>query len=226
MGFGRKFTVAIDPSFYPANMGGQADNVYGFTVDLLKEISKLEGLRISYVNVGSESVLSGLQRNIFDAVISPRSNIAIESNIYSVSTNYFPTGPVIVVPTKSKLKNLDQMQGKIAGVIGFSDATNLVQKYPRVLIYSYNTPAFVMEALKYDLVDFALLDMLVARAFVANLYRGIFEISSKPLGDEGLFLVTMVEQYPQLIEAFNRGVKRAKRKGIYKQLIIKWNLNV
>ena len=224
-GFGRKYSVAIDPSFYPSNLGGQSDSVYGFTVDLLKEISDSEGIRISYINAGSESLLNGLQRNIFDAVITPKSNVAIESNIYSVSKNYFPTGPVLVAPVKSKLSSLANMQGKIVGVVGLSDAEYFVQKYSKVLILTYMNPALVLEALKYNLVDTALLDVMVAKAFVTNLYNGTFEIVSKPLTDEGLYLVTMVNQHPGLIEAFNRGVKRAKRKGVYKELMIKWNIN-
>ncbi|MCH9633246.1 MAG: putative histidine-binding protein [Chlamydiae bacterium] len=224
-GFGKKYSVAIDPSFYPSNLGGQSENVYGFTVDLLKEISKSEGIRISYVNAGSESLLNGLRRNVFDAVITPKSNVAIESNIYSVSKNYFQTGPVLIAPPKSKLGNLANMQGKIVGVVGLSGAEYVAQRYSKVLIYAYTTPSFVMEALKYNLIDSALLDIMVARAFVTNLYSGSFEIVSKPLNDDGLYLVTMLNQSPRLIDAFNKGVKKAKRKGTYKELMVKWNIS-
>lgn len=223
-GFGKKYTIAIDPFFYPANLGGQADNVYGFTVDLIKEVAQLEGLRLSYVTTGSESLLNGLQRGSYDAVITPKSNVTIESNMYAVSNNFFLTGPVLVAPVKSKYDKLSQLQNKILGVVDQSDAFYLAQKYSKVIIYSYNSPAYVLEALKYNLVDGAFLDVMVARAFVSNLYQGVFEITSKPLSDEGLCLVTMINQDPYFIEAFNRGIKKAKRRGIYKKLMQKWNL--
>lgn len=223
-GFSKKYTIAIDPFFYPANLGGQADNVYGFTVDLIKEVAQLEGLRLSYVTAGSESLLSGLQRDSYDAVITPKSNIVVESSIYASSKNFFLTGPVLVAPVNSKYDKLSQMQSKIVGVVDQSDAFYLAQKYPKVIVYSYSSPAYVLEALKYSFVDSAFLDVMVARAFVSNLYQGIFEITSKPLSDEGLCLVMMINQDPFLIEAFDRGIKKAKRRGIYKRLMQKWNL--
>lgn len=223
-GFSRRYTVAIDPSFYPANLAGQTDNVYGFTADLLVEIAKLEGIRINYVAAGTESLLNGLQRNAFDGAISPRANVAVESNIYSVSKNYFSTGPVLVLPVLSNYHELSQMQGKIVGVVDQSDAESIAQKYPKIMIYAYNSPSLVIEALKYNLVDSALLDVMDAKAFVTNLYQGSFKIASEPLGGDGLYLITMVNQHPDLIESFNRGLKKAQSKGIYQKLMTKWNL--
>jgi len=50
------FLIGIDPSFSPAVLGGQADNVYGFTVDLLQAISKVTKVNLRYTQTGSESL--------------------------------------------------------------------------------------------------------------------------------------------------------------------------
>lgn len=224
-GLGKKYTIAIDPSFYPANLGGQADAVYGFTVDLLKEIAAVEAVKISYITAGSESLLNALQRFSFDAVITPKVNLGYETNIYTTSKNYFETGPVLVTPMNSNLDKLSQMQSKIVGVVAQSDAYFIAQQNAKTVIYSYQSPADALEALKYDLIDSAFLDVMVARAYVNNLYEGLLKIASDPIGDEGLYLVTMVGYNSRLVDAFNRGLKVVKHRGTYKKLMEKWNLS-
>ena len=43
--------------------------------------------------------------------------------------------------------------------------------------------------------------------------------------DEGLRLITIVDQNKDLIEVFNRGLNECKKRGIYQNLLMKWELN-
>lgn len=224
-GFRKKYSVAIDPTFYPANMGGQASNVYGFMVDLLEEIGKSEGVLLTYKQVGSESVLNGLERKAYDGVLTPKSNVMIEKNIYSISNPIMLTGPVLVTGTDSKVKDILQLQGKIVGVVDQSDALLLIQKYAKVFIFTYPSAAYLMEALNYNIVDGALLDSLEARAFVNNIYAGSLKIVTKPLNNEGIYLATMAGKNPLLLDLFNTGLKRMQKRGIYQKLLKKWGLS-
>lgn len=223
-GFRKKYVVGIDPSFYPANMGGQANNVYGFMVDLLEEIAKTEGVEITYKQVGSESFLNGLQRKAYDGLITPKENIEIQSDIYSTSKPIFLTGPVLVTPNPSGIHSLSQMNDKIVGVVDNSDSLLVVERYSKVFINTYTSPILVMEAMKFKLVDAALLDTLVAYAYVTNVFAGKFQVVTTPLNDEGIYLVTMKDRNPLLIDVINQGVKRMKARGVYKKLLKKWNL--
>ena len=116
------------------------------------------------------------------------------------------------------------MQGKIVGVLNQSESLLLIEKYSKIFINTYTSPSFVMEALKFDLVDAVLLDTLIAYAYVTNIYTGEFKIVTKPLNDEGIYLVTMKDQNPLFIDIYNEGIKRMKRRGIYKKLLKKWDL--
>ena len=205
-------------------MGGQANNVYGFMVDLLEEIGKSEGVQITYKQVGSESVFDGLERKAYDGVLTPKSNILTERNLYSLSKPAILTGPVLVTYDGSGIDEIIQLQGKIVGVVDQSDSLLLIQRYAKVFIFTYASAAYLMEALKYNLVDGAILDALEAQAFVNNLYTGSFEVVTKPLNDEGIYLVTMNEKNPLLIDLFNSGLKRMKRRGTYQKLLEKWKL--
>lgn len=224
-GFKKKFSIGVDPSFYPANLGGQADQVYGFISDLLDEIADSEGVIFYNRPLGSESILNGLEDKAYHGLITPKANILIGTNLFSLSKPIFLTGPVLVTPLQSNFNKLNQLQGKIVGVVIQSDAQFLVDRYTKIFISTYNSPSFVMAALKYNMIDGALLDVMVAQAFVNNVYQGMFKVASNPLTDEGLYLVTMKDENPLLIEIFNTGLKRIKENGSYEKLLKKWNLH-
>jgi len=119
---------------------------------------------------------------------------------------------------------MGQMQDKIIGAVDFSDSLLISQTYPKIFILTYMNPSVVMEAMRAGLVDGALVDALVARAFVQNVYAGLFKIVTEPLNDDGLYLVTMKDQEPLLIDLFNEGVKRMEKRGTYQKLLKKWSL--
>jgi len=82
-----------------------------------------------------------------------------------------------------------------------------------------------MESLNYGDVDGAVVSLLVAQIFVKNLYNKVLKISSPPLNNEGLRLITITNQNKELIEVFNRGLDECKKRGIYQNLLLKWELN-
>lgn len=219
------YLIGIDPSFSPAVLGGQADNVYGFTVDLIQAISKTTKVNLKYAQTGSESLFSGLQLGNFDGVLSCINPQNYESEVYAASNLYFMTGPVLVVPEASNLTSLSQFNSKIVGVISNSDAFYIVQQYPHIVISTFSNPAFLMESLNYGDVDGAAVAILEAQAFVKNLYNKVLKVSSRPLNDDGLRLITIVNQNKDLIEVFNRGLEECKKRGIYQNLLMKWELN-
>ncbi len=222
----RIYKIAIDPAFVPENMAGQADQVYGFTIDLLGEIAQSENIRIQYFQAGSESLLNGLERKSYDAVLTTKVNTLIERNIYQVSSTYFLMGPVLVVPVDSKVDKLENLDGKLAGVVDQSSGYFVIQKYPKIFIFSYQNPATLLEALKYEQIDAACVDYLAAIAYVKNLYANVFKIATEPLNDDGLCLVMMQQNNTSLVDSFNQGLRRAKKRGVYQKLLEKWQLSV
>ncbi|MCH9633942.1 MAG: putative histidine-binding protein [Chlamydiae bacterium] len=221
----KTYTVGIDPSFSPAVLGGQADNVYGFTVDVLQAIAKIEGVNLKYSQAGSENLFSGLRLGGFQGILSTLYPLNQETETYSVSNTYFKTGPVLVVPYDSNLTSLEQFNSKIVGVLVNSDAFYIVQKYPYIVISTFVNPAFLMEGLSYGESDGIVLSLLEAQSFVNNLYNRVLKIASPPLNNEGLRMITIVNQNEDLIKLFNRGLEECKKRGIYQNLLQKWKLN-
>lgn len=224
-GRSKSYIIGIDPTFYPAVLGGQADDVYGFTTDLLQAISKIEKIDLRVVDSGTEGLFSSMELGRFDGVLSTLYPITIQLEQFEVSNPYFLTGPVLVVPYDSTLNNLSQFNSKIVGTIANSDGFYIVQKYPHIVIDTFSSPAFLLEALSYQDIDGAVLSLLPAQAFVRNLYRRVLKIASKPLNNEGLRLVVIRGQNQKLLDHFNQGIAECKKRGIYQNLLVKWQLN-
>ncbi len=218
------YTVGIDPSFYPAPLKGQANNVYGFTTDLLQAIASIEKIKIKIVPLGSQSTFAGLKLKKYDSIISSLDPINIQNEWYSSSSLFLKIGPVLIVPYDSKLCELDQFNSKIVGCLKNSDGFYLLQKYPRIVIASFMNPAFMLEALQFGDIDGGVLGFLVAKDYVKNLYPRILKIAGGPLTNEGLRLITLKDQQKSLIKHFNKGLTEAQKRGIYKNLREKWDL--
>jgi len=131
------FLIGIDPSFSPAVLGGQADNVYGFYSRPSSSDIKGNKVNLRYTQTGSESLffrltIRQLSRRFIHAISSN-----YETETYEASNLYFSTGPVLVVPYSSNRTRLNQFDSKILGVIANSDAFYIVQQYPHTVISTF-----------------------------------------------------------------------------------------
>lgn len=221
----KQFYIGIDPTFSPVQLAGQGSQVFGFSADLLEAIAKVERIELIYTNSGTENLFSSLNQGQFQGILSSLYPQNYEKEAYSVSENYFFTGPVLVVPEEVEFSELSEFNHKIVGVLSNSDAFYIVQKYPHIQISTFVSVPFLFEALSYKQVDALVVSLLDAQAFIQNLYRKVLKIASPPLNNEGLRLIQVKGKDEELIKHFNRGLTICKRKGIYQNLLKKWGLN-
>lgn len=221
----KRFFIGIDPTFSPVQLAGQGSQVFGFSADLLDAIAKVEKIELVYETAGTENLFSSLDQGQFQGILSSLYPKNYETEVYAVSENYFCTGPVLVVPEEVDLSELSEFDSRIVGVLSNSDAFYIVQKYPHILISTFTSVPFLFEALSYRQVDALVVSLLDAQAFVLNLYRKVLKIASPPLNNEGLRLIQVKGKDAELIRHFNKGLSTCKRKGIYQNLLKKWQLN-
>lgn len=219
------YLVGIDPHWYPVELAGQEKNVLAFSIDLLVEIAKIKHLEFSIVNMSSNNLLWGLKNRHYDAALSSLQPYTIYEKIYSFSNPYLMTGPTIVALIQDPITNISDLKGKEIGVVYGSSATLLLQKYPGVILRSYDSIPFALEALEKEEVDLAVLHILIAQNYVRDLYANKLKISLHPLGTEALRLVALDNENKELINSFNEGLETLVREGKYQQLMDKWGLS-
>jgi polar amino acid transport system substrate-binding protein len=216
--------VGVDPYWFPLDLGNRDNNVTVFSTELLTEIGKIEKIPFVKVSVNSNDLMEGLQKGNYEAILSSMTPYIFNQAMFDFSEIYLLLGPVLVVPTSSKINSLSNLDGKEIAVISGSNNDLILEKSPGVLIRDYDSIPKAFNDMLAGHVDGAVIDILSATAFCRDLYQGQLKIVTPPLNEEGLRLITKYEGAPDLIKGFNAGLAKMKKNGSYEKLLDKWGL--
>lgn len=221
----RAFRVARDYSMMPLQLTGKGLNMRAFSDDLLLGIAKEENIKIDILSTQANNLLSGLDFGSYDGILSLlQPNVANEEK-YHFSNPYYLLGPVLVVRNSSQVTSLEQMSGKIVGIKNGSSSVYDVERYPAVLLVTYDNMSIALEDLISNKIDGVILDVWTAYVYIQGFYKGLLKIATPPLTKLGLRLVARNEPYADfLIERFNKGLEVLKANGTYDVLLHKWGL--
>ncbi len=219
------YYVGVDPAWFPLDLPGMEKNLLAFSTELLQEIGLTKKKHLGIVTMSWDNLALGLNHEKYDGMLSLLYPFVFYEKKYSFSDVYLMTGPVLVVPTNSKIDSLSMLKGKEVGIISGSSATALLEKYEGLIIRYYDSIPELFNSMLKDNVDAALVDALTAYAYMRDLYHGHIKIVEGPLTDQGLRLVILHDHSPALLKLFNQGLKTVKATGRYEELIEKWHLN-
>ena len=217
-------SIALDPSWTSIELPGRVSAVTAFSIELIEAIGAEERLKLAVYQKSWSNLILGLQEGEYQAICSPMQPYLFYEKLYVFSDVYLATGPVLVVAVSSTWSELAEMNGREVATLRGSTDGLILEKYPEVLQRNYDSVQQALEDVSQGVMDGLILDSLTAEAFVNNLYGGKLKINSPPLTAEGIRLVGLQGQAPDLIQKFNRGLSRLKEKGIYHQLAQKWGL--
>lgn len=222
---GKTYQIGIDPSFYPAPLGGKEANVYAFSKELLRAISHEEGVFFETVMMSWDNLISGLKGKQYEGMLSPMTPRINLQKTYAFSEMYMHTGPVLVVKQGMKVSSVKHLKGKEISVESMNQEVLLIEKYPGVNVHYYASIPEAFEEIVMEQIDGILIDYLQATGYIRNLYYEKVKIATPPLNDAGLRLITMEGENKELVDVFNRGLDKLRENGTYEKLLKKWELN-
>ena len=217
--------IGVDPAWTSLQLPEKQTNVTAFSNELLLEISRLEEIQIATVARSWDNLLSGLQDEEYEAVLSSLMPYNFNQKQYDFSDIYLMTGPVLVLPYTSKIHSLDKLDGKEIAVQKGSPYAAILEKHPKILIRIYDSLPQAFNDILTGTLDGAIVPILIAESYCQDLYSEQLKIATPPLNDEGLRLITLHDQATSLMEAFNRGLKKLKENGTYAALARKWGIS-
>ncbi len=218
------YQIGIDPSFYPLTLGPQASFVFAFSDDLLTNISQMTHTDFIKVNLSWDNLIESLYLKKTDGVFSSASPNLINQTKYSFSEIFLKTGPVLIVPTQTGKISLNDLSGRIVAMGKTSEELELMKNYPEIQFVFYDS---IVEALNKTVTGSyaaCLIPILPAQAYIKDLYQQELLISSSPLTSQGLRLLTLKDQNPNLISAFNNGLLDVQKNGKMTELLVKWQI--
>jgi len=218
------YSLGLVPSSFPLALQGKEAFVFGFIDDLFKEIGKVERAQFYRIDMNWDNLDLGLKSGLYEGMISSMPPHLPSLSTYHFSDLFLETGPVLVTPYKSRVHSFKDLSKQRVGVMPHSVAQIIVEREPMIYIEFFETIAGGFANLALGAYEGILAPNLQAMTYVEDLYLGELKVAAGPFTDEGLRLVTLTGEHDQLIKRFNRGLKKLKRKGIYKQLLMKWDL--
>jgi polar amino acid transport system substrate-binding protein len=221
----KQWQIGVDANWYPLRLGDQTVAVTAFSTELLTAIGTKEDLALTRVTVNWDELMSGLQQNSYEAILTSMPPFLFNQKDFDFSERYLALGPVLVVPTGSPLHSIKELQGKEIGVLTGSSYDLLLEPSPEVIIRYYDSIPDMLNAILQRTIDGALVGNLSANAYLRDLYQHELAIATPPLTEEGLRLVAKRNQAKALIQAFNRGLHKLQDSGEYNALLTQWGLS-
>src|SRR5215216_4062104 len=112
---GGKITVASNIAYPPFESSPKGEP-RGFDIDLMNEIGKRAGFEVEYENVRFDTILRGLDTDLFDAAISAMTITEEREQQIDFSDPYFNADQSLLVPSDSEIKSTEDLADATVGV--------------------------------------------------------------------------------------------------------------
>ncbi len=223
----KDYVIVADNSFAPFDFLDSKTNKYtGIDMDLLDAIAKDQGFKYTVKNVGWNAALGNLNAGQADGMIAGMTITPKRQESYDFSDPYFEDGQTMFVGKNSKLKNLQDLKGKVVavktGTQGAAYANSIKDRYG-FTIQSFEGSDAVYASVQTGNVDAGMEDYSVIsyRIKTANLPLMLFgeKVNIGPYG-----FAVLKGKNADLIKMFNAGLKNIKANGKYKEILTKYGM--
>lgn len=184
----KKLVIGLDDGFPPMGFRDEKGEIVGFDIDLAKEVSKKLGVEVEFKPIDWNAKEMELKTKKIDAIWNGMSVTPDREESMTLSKPYLANSQAFIVKKGSDIKSMEDMKGK---KIGFQDKsssqeaftkdTNLSSAVASNQVYPKNKD--VLLDLKVGRIDFALMDKVVSKYYVAK-EADQFEFLEDNLGEE------------------------------------------
>ena len=218
------YKIGIDPTWFPLDVINKEPYILAFSTELLQKIAQIKRVEFQRVTISWDNLLEGLKMKRYESILSSLEPHGFNLDKYQFSENFLNTGPVLVMRETATKSEVDTLYEKEIAAFSQNDEQLLMQKYPDAIIRMYDSLQKALVDLVIGNLDGVLIGYLQAFSYVNDIYRGQLKISSNPLNNEGLKLVTIAKEQQKLVQLFNEGLNELKKTGEYDALLKKWKL--
>lgn len=214
-----KVYVGMNADFAPFEYR-EGKNIVGFDVDLMREIAKISGIEVEFMDIQFDGLLPALELGKIDMIISGMTVTENRKKFVNFSDSYFNSTQVILVNSENQnIGNFSDLSGKVVGVaLGFTGDL-VVSKLPNVSVQKFNTASDLILALKSRKVEAVVLDYETAKNYAAH-NQDLKLIQSDAANEE--YAIAMRKDEVELLQKVNEALKKIKENGTYDTLIAKY----
>ncbi len=218
---GKTYTVGTDTTFAPFEFEDDNGNHTGIDIQLLEGIAEEMGFTVEWSILGFTASVTALEAGQVDAMIAGMSITDERELKYDFSDSYYSTTTGVAVKADADFESLEDLRGQTViaktGTEGAKYAESIMDEYELNLIYvdesaimyTYVESSQAMACFE----DYPVIQYEIARGNVGCKVIHQSEAST-PYG-----FAVLKDNNPELIAAFNEGLKRFKENGTYDEIL-------
>ena len=198
------------------------DELIGFEVDIVKEISAYLGLKPEYVNNAWDNLIPGLSRNLYDIAINGLEVTPEHEEAVNFSIPYYKTFLQLAVRKEdNSIIELSDCRKKTVGTLKESYAQMVLEELGEVNIRTYIVEANTYEDLQNGRLDAALFDSPIA-IYSAG-FNPEIKFVGKPIGTI-TYAIAISKENRELLRDINRAIAHIRDTGKLREIYDRWNL--
>jgi glutamine transport system substrate-binding protein len=218
--YAKELTVATSTSFVPFEFR-KGDTYVGFDIDLLKALTKDVGVKYKLQVMDFNGIIPALQTGQIDMAVAGILISPTRAKVVDFSHGYYTSGYNFVVRENSKIGSLDDLRGKILGLITGGTAIPWAKKnLPDTKVMNFPSLENAYLALLSGRIDAVVGDTPTVQYYVKHGGAG----KAKIVGPQ-----VLPSQYgiaftkgSVLVSKFNEALAHIKASGEYAKLYEKW----
>lgn len=218
---GKTYTVGTDTTFAPFEFEDEKGTRTGIDYQILNAIADKMGFKVTWNVLGFDAAVAALESGQVDAVMAGMSITEKRQLKYDFSNSYYDSTEAVAVAADSKIASLDDLKGKTVavkkGTTGAQYAESIASQYSlnvtyvkdSATMYTYVTSGQAEACFE----DYPIVQYEINRG---NIKCKVINQStvSYPYG-----FATLKGKNPELIAAFNEGLKEMKADGSYDKIL-------
>ncbi|MEF2145456.1 MAG: basic amino acid ABC transporter substrate-binding protein [Desulfovibrionaceae bacterium] len=213
-------TVGNAPDYPPFESIDEKGERVGFDIDLIQAMAKRLGLKVEFVTLGFEVIVTAVQSGQVNLGVSGLSITDERKQYVNFTDPYMVAGQVVVTTPDSGIKSIADLKGKrVSAPVGTTSyaAAEKLEGIDLTAPEDYNM-SFAL--LKGGGCDAAVADIPVAEEYVK---QGGFVIVGEPLSFEEFAMIANKDN-ADIIAALNKALAEVKASGEHDALMKKWGL--
>lgn len=223
----KRYTIAIDPSWYPLQSQIKQRNMTAFCESLLREIIKDTEIHIDIIQSPPDRLFADLKSEKCDGVISLLLPTPSISGGYSFlfSSPIYRIGSVLVTHATEPVVPLEQMYGSLIGLVGDARMSTDIDRYPAVIFTGYDDIAKAFADLNNYKIDGLITDSIHAKDFVSGLYVNKLHVAYFLKEGEGIRLILRDNKLAEFfLHFFDKRLAELREDGTYANLLEMWKI--
>ncbi|MCJ7842585.1 transporter substrate-binding domain-containing protein [Lederbergia sp. NSJ-179] len=218
---GKTYTVATDSNFKPFEyLNTDTGELEGFDIDLIKEIADRAGFKVEFEQMDFDGLLAGMQGGRYEIGVAGMSITDERKETLDFSDPYYDSGIILMVPTDSDIKSIDDVDGKKIGSRQGSTSESYLNKNTKAQVEAYPEIVTAYMNLAKGKLDGALYDVPNVQYYIAQEGKGKLKTTGDILQGESYGIA--FKKGSELVDDTNEALASMIKDGTYAEIYEKY----